>query len=223
VATRETDSIRDPATLRAFAHPVRLRLYEALLATGPSTAAQLSRDVPGAPGSLSYHLRTLAKHGFVEEAPELAADGRERRWRAVAGGARWSEEDLQQNAGLRHAATSAQLMFLSRQQDRLRQWLVGNDAPFGAEWRSAAVSSDLVLHLSITELSELGQDLESLTDLWVTRSRQNRSEGNSDADVVRAPVILVVHAFPFSVSGGQAGHGSEDSGRRRGSSETGPR
>lgn len=221
MATRETDAIRDPATLRAFAHPLRLRLYEALLATGPSTAAQLARDVPGAPGSLSYHLRTVAKHGFVEEAPERAADGRERRWRAVSGGARWSEEDLKQSAGLRRAATSAQLMFLSRQQDRLRTWLEGNDARFGAEWRSAAVSSDVVLHLSIEELSQLGQELEDLTDLWIGRSGQNRSDASSDADVVRAPVFLVVHAFPFSVSPSGAGHDSQSLGRR-GSPEAGP-
>ncbi len=198
----ETAPIRDPTTLRAFAHPVRMRLYEALLAQGPSTASQLAREVPGAPGSLSYHLRTLARHGFVEEAPELASDGRERWWRAVSGGARWAEEDLNESPGMREAATSAQLMFLARQQDRLRDWLQANDPHFGPQWRSVAVSSDLVLHLSSDELGELGRDLEEVTDRWMARSRENRASNDSTlaADEDRSPVFVVVHAFPFSIT-----------------------
>ena len=31
---------------------------------------------------IPYHLRTLARYGFVEEDPDRAADGRERPWRA---------------------------------------------------------------------------------------------------------------------------------------------
>lgn len=69
--------------------------------------------------------------------------------------------------------------------------------------------------------SQLGQELEDLTDLWIGRSRQNRSDASSDADVVRAPVFLVVHAFPFSVSPSGAGHDSQSLGRR-GSPEAGP-
>jgi len=66
-----------------------------LVVGGPATAARLARDVPGAPGGLSYHLRQLATHTFIEEAPELASDGRERWWRAIPGGIQWSDEDLE--------------------------------------------------------------------------------------------------------------------------------
>ncbi len=203
---------------------MRMRLYEALIAGGPATAAQLARDVPGAPGSLSYHLRTLAAHKFIEEAPELTADGRERWWRAVPGGAHWAEDDLDRSPGMRKAATAAQLVFLSRQQDRLRDWLEATPKSFGSEWRSAAVSNDIVLHLNSNELRELGHDLDEVTDRWLGRSRSNRqaeaiASGRlslEDADggirpveaekptegltrLGRMPVILVTHAFPFSV------------------------
>lgn len=225
LVTVETGPIRDPRILRAFAHPVRLRLYEALLAGGPATAAQLARDVPGAPGSLSYHLRTLAAHGFVEEAPQLAADGRERWWRAVPGGAHWAEDDLESSPGMRAASTAAQQVFLARQQERLGDWLRRDAQRFGHEWRSAAMSSDVVLHLSSTELKEMGQELEGVVDRWLAQSRSNRlsdtkpsghtaagqrrtersraaaegtsNEGRRTHD--RQPVFLVLHAFPFSM------------------------
>ena len=38
----------------------------------------------------SYHLRQLASHGFIEEAPELAEDGKQRWWRASHERTSWS-------------------------------------------------------------------------------------------------------------------------------------
>jgi len=213
---RETAPIRSPETLRAIAHPLRLRLYEALMAGGPATAAHLARDVPAAPGSLSYHLRQLAQHGFVEEAPELAADGRERMWRAVVGGAHWEEEDLEASEGVREVATSAQLMFLASQQNRLTTWLRHDSLRFAKEWRSAALSTDVLLHLDVEELATLRAELEEVVDRWITRSREHRQNlpratrrdssarwpGDRSVPPVetdgREAVMVVMHAFPFA-------------------------
>ncbi|MFU8874389.1 winged helix-turn-helix domain-containing protein [Micromonospora sp. SL4-19] len=72
--------ISDPRAVRALAHPLRLDLLELLAATGPATAAQCGRalDVPQA--NCSFHLRQLAKYGFVEDAGP-GGDKRERKWR----------------------------------------------------------------------------------------------------------------------------------------------
>jgi len=71
----------DLDALRLLAHPLRRRI-EGELRRGPVTATTLARALGESTGLTSYHLRELAKHGFVEEVPELA-HGRERWWRFV--------------------------------------------------------------------------------------------------------------------------------------------
>jgi DNA-binding transcriptional ArsR family regulator len=71
----------DLDALRLLAHPLRQRI-EAELRRGPVTATTLARALGESTGLTSYHLRQLARHGFVEEVPELAR-GRERWWRFV--------------------------------------------------------------------------------------------------------------------------------------------
>ncbi|MFD3507132.1 ArsR/SmtB family transcription factor [Nocardia sp. NPDC058666] len=73
--------ITDPAALRALAHPLRQRILRALAEKGPATATALAAQLAENTGATSYHLRQLAAHGFIEEAPELAS-GKERWWRS---------------------------------------------------------------------------------------------------------------------------------------------
>ncbi|MFI1916074.1 ArsR/SmtB family transcription factor [Nocardia sp. NPDC020380] len=79
--------ITDVAALRLLAHPLRRRIEEHLRA-GPVTATTLAQALGESTGLTSYHLRQLAKHGFIEEVPELAT-GKERWWRAVPGDRRY--------------------------------------------------------------------------------------------------------------------------------------
>ncbi len=77
-APRQTLSLE---AIRLLAHPLRQRI-ERELRRGPVTATSLARALGESTGLTSYHLRKLAKHGFVEEVPELG-HGRERWWRFV--------------------------------------------------------------------------------------------------------------------------------------------
>jgi Helix-turn-helix domain len=52
------------------------------MVTRPATATECAEIAGLSPSACSYHLRTLARHGFVEEDRASAADGRERPWRA---------------------------------------------------------------------------------------------------------------------------------------------
>src|SRR6478752_9768809 len=72
---RELD---DPKAMRALAHPVRLALLEALT-DGPMTATEAGERVGESPANASFHLRQLAKYGFVEEAE--GGTGRKRPWK----------------------------------------------------------------------------------------------------------------------------------------------
>ncbi|MGC4749213.1 ArsR/SmtB family transcription factor [Micromonospora sp. DT201] len=74
--------ITDATAIRALAHPVRLDLLELLAATGPATAAQCGRALGVPQANCSFHLRQLAKYGFVEDAGP-GGDKRERKWRVT--------------------------------------------------------------------------------------------------------------------------------------------
>jgi len=73
----------DPKAIRALAHPIRLDLLEYLGRSNPATAAECGRALGVSQANCSFHLRQLAKYGFVEDAGP-GTDKRERRWRAVA-------------------------------------------------------------------------------------------------------------------------------------------
>lgn len=66
--------------MRALTHPLRLDLMELLAADGPATAAACGRALGVPQANCSFHLRQLAKYGYVEEAAS-GTDRRERRWR----------------------------------------------------------------------------------------------------------------------------------------------
>ncbi|MCP2166689.1 ArsR/SmtB family transcription factor [Goodfellowiella coeruleoviolacea] len=77
----EPRKIKDLEELKALAHPLRQRILQHLGQHGPATSTVLAKALGESSGATSYHLRMLARHGFVEEVPERA-QGRERWWRS---------------------------------------------------------------------------------------------------------------------------------------------
>src|SRR6202046_3398328 len=77
---QEPMSITDPTVMRALAHPVRMALIELFGVHPTLTATQASEALGESPANCAFHLRTLAKYGFLEEAG--GGRGRERPWKA---------------------------------------------------------------------------------------------------------------------------------------------
>ncbi len=71
--------ITDPKAIRALAHPLRLDLLDLLVAIGPATAARCGRILGVPQANCSFHLRQLARYGFVADGGP-GRDRRERRW-----------------------------------------------------------------------------------------------------------------------------------------------
>ncbi|MEE1742284.1 helix-turn-helix domain-containing protein [Streptomyces sp. BE147] len=59
--------ITELAALKALAQPRRRQILQHLTLRGPATSASLARDLGLNTGATSYHLRELARYGFVEE------------------------------------------------------------------------------------------------------------------------------------------------------------
>ena len=141
----EVRTLRDAAPLAALAHPFRSRIMDALKVDGPSTASMLAARTGQAVGNASHHLKVLAAAGLVEEAPELARDRRERWWRLVTTGTRWSRRELTDQAAIT-AAEEAEALDLRRQQERVRDWLV--NAESDPEWDDVAFATPNWLRLT---------------------------------------------------------------------------
>ncbi len=104
--------ITDPLTVRALAHPLRLDLIEVLGTLGPATAARCGRQLGVSQASCSFHLRQLAKYGFVEEA-EPGPDRRERVWRLT---------DFEQSWQSGPVTDQLDRVFIQREADRMLGW-----------------------------------------------------------------------------------------------------
>jgi len=77
----ESPPLTDPVAMRALAHPVRVALIELLAVVDTLTATQASELLGESPANCAFHLRTLAKYGFVQEAG--GGRGRERPWKSA--------------------------------------------------------------------------------------------------------------------------------------------
>lgn len=75
----ETENSFNPQRVKALAHPIRLALLEYLSSVDQGTATQCAEAINESVASCSFHLRTLAKHGFVEQAE--SPDAKSKPWR----------------------------------------------------------------------------------------------------------------------------------------------
>jgi DNA-binding transcriptional ArsR family regulator len=151
------DSLRrvsDAKTMRALAHPVRIALIELLVIAGPMTATAAAERIGESPTTCSFHLRQLAKYGFVEEAG--GGRGRNRPWRVSSVGMTMGAAEGDPEADL--AATALQRMFRERHLRRLEHWRETR-ASYPKEWRDLAAEGEYLLWVTPEELAEVERDL----------------------------------------------------------------
>lgn len=193
-----TVRIRDAGTLRALANPLRLRILGELRRGGPATVGALARTTGTAVGSVSFHLRTLAEHGFVTEVPELARDRRERWWRATAASTSWTTAQFQGTDDDRAALAELERTVL-RGQLAMAEEALDQRHEIAPEWVEAGYYGDDRLELTLPEAEQLKAELGDVLERWVGRARESgRPEtagrtGTGSGET--APVILVLHSY----------------------------
>ena len=168
----------DPAAVRALTHPLRLRLLDLLRFDGPSTATELGRRVGESSGSTSYHLRQLARYGFIEDAP--ARGGRERVWRY-----RQRRVMLQGGSGGGRELLAELLRGEAYEFDR---FLAQRDLP--PEWDAGSFLATRALRLTSAELAELRDGMSELL------GRFRRAEAD-DPPADARPVRVLAFGYPL--------------------------
>jgi DNA-binding transcriptional ArsR family regulator len=178
--------LTDARTLRALTHPVRVALIEELIHGGAMTATELGERIGETPTTCSFHLRQLAKYGFVEEAG--GGHGRSRPWRMANLG--WSfapggdpDAELASAAALR--------LFRERSFARYETWR-RTRAAYSHEWQEAAADSEYLFYLTAEELAQLGRELQDVLMRW------RWFEGRVDDPARRPPGAVPVETLLFS-------------------------
>jgi DNA-binding transcriptional ArsR family regulator len=178
--------LTDPRAIRAYAHPVRLRLLGLLRRHGPLTATQAASRLGESSGTTSFHLRQLAKYGFCEEAG--GGKGREKPWRATALFTSWatSRDDPERTEAERALNTVVLQLYV----DQITRWLAGrpDDPP---EWQAAAGFGDISVPLTPAELERLRGDVDALVRPYV-----GRITGEAEPPEGARPVKLIHFEFP---------------------------
>lgn len=181
------DAVRltDANTLKALAHPLRLRILGSLRRDGPATSAVLARRLRTDTGRTSFHLRRLAQSGMVIEAPELGK-GRERWWAPTFRGVTWDSSVLMRDQQTVAALLALEEAAIQTWMGALREYLATR-SDWDAAWVEAASFSDYAVRLNAEGLQQL---LRQLVDLV-----QQSDLGDSDAPGTQW-VSVQLHAFP---------------------------
>jgi DNA-binding transcriptional ArsR family regulator len=182
--------ITDARTLRALAHPVRIALFEELALGGAMTATQVGERIGESATTCSFHLRQLAKYGFVEEAG--GGTGRSRPWRLTSVGMSFSPSG---DAEAEIASDAVVRMFRERQFERYEAWR-STKASYPLAWRQAAVDGQYLLYLTAPELAQFSDEVHELLMRW--DRLEGRLEDPSRRPAGSVPVEALILAHPIA-------------------------
>nr|WSZ96951.1 winged helix-turn-helix domain-containing protein [Streptomyces sp. NBC_00857] len=159
-------------------HEVRTALLDLLAEVGTVTATEAASRLGYSSGLCSFHLRQLARHGYIEEATRNG--GRARPWR------------LRQHTPAADGPTEGPFGDLARglEEESWQRWLTQRDeAP--SEWRHGEAFS-AIAYLTPEEMSRVADMIRRV--LAPYQDREQRPLARPDA---ARPVALITRLFPL--------------------------
>ena len=189
----------DPRSVRALAHPLRVRLLGSLRFDGPGTASILGERLGESSGATSYHLRVLADHGFIEEDTSRGR-GRERWWRSAHDATSWRPEQFRGDPDA-EAAEQWLSGFVARQgMEWLDGWLERRPSADPA-WVNASAESDYRVQMTPGELRALVDELHAVIRRHDQAAEDSRAAapaatGDADREPEARAVRVLLYAFP---------------------------
>ncbi|MFD0069287.1 helix-turn-helix domain-containing protein [Streptomyces sp. NPDC127574] len=178
----------DARSLRGLAHPLRMELLSSLRRRGPATASMLAERLNESSGATSYHLRQLAAHGFVEDAPDRGK-GWERWWQAADQGLGFDEELLKDpDPAVRGAADMFRHEVATSHARELSTWL-GTRDDWSEDWTRATDMSDFTIRLTPAQSRELIERMHALLESYAALERP-------EDDTEAAQLRFHTHVFP---------------------------
>jgi len=185
--------LTDPQAIRALSHPLRLDLIE-LLGSGPATAAECARALGSTQANCSFHLRQLAKYGFVVEAPP-GDDRRERRWQVLDFEQSWSSSE---DPTLTNALEQ---VFVRRETKRLVDYYSVRQPSESEEWRRAGMLGGVTLPVTPDELDDITRRLAAVIQEVVPAYVERIGDRSTWPEGTRlARILLAAMPLPANLS-----------------------
>jgi len=180
--------LTDPKMMRALAHPARIAIWSHIALRGSITATECAEVAGLSPSACSYHLRTLAKYGFIEEDRAAAANGRERPWRVRL--LAFTLEDQPDSSAGERMASRLLVENLRASAEEVRTRYLDRQYEYPADWRSAAGETFSAAHVTPDELDELRMKVLAVMEPYVRLDPGERSPG-------ALPVRIMLDMFPW--------------------------
>ncbi|MCZ4124216.1 ArsR/SmtB family transcription factor [Streptomyces sp. H39-S7] len=183
----------DARSLRGLAHPLRMRMLELLNLDGPATSTGLAERLGENTGTVSWHLRQLAEHGFIEEVVGRGTK-RERWWQAVKERRTLDTTEFRYDPDTRGALSVYMHELIQQTFSRVANYLA--DDWQGGPWQGVGTLSDRTdLRMTPAQLDALSAELLAVID---RHAPDPDAEPGEDA----LPVIIQLQSFPRRERGG---------------------
>lgn len=163
-----------------------MQIFELLNLDGPSTATRLAERLGENTGTVSWHLRHLAEHGFIEEETGRGTK-RERWWRRVPVANRLDTSDFRDDADTRGALSLYLHELVQQYFNRVTSYL-GEE--WENEWRDVGTVSDWS-HLRLT-----AAQLQSLNEEFAAVIARHTPAPDAEPDPDALPIVVQIQSFP---------------------------
>ena len=180
--------LTDPKMMRALAHPARIAIWTHIGLRGPATATECAEVAGLSPSACSYHLRTLARYGFIEEDRASAADGRERPWRIRL--LVFRMESRPDDPAVVRVASRLLAENIWASAEEIRARYQDRKSEYPADWQAAAGEIFSVAHVTPAELEELRAKLLDVLNPYMRVDQAERPPG-------ALPVQVMVDLSPW--------------------------
>jgi len=175
--------------IRALAHPVRMGLIELFGVRETLTATQASEALGESPANCAFHLRTLAKYGFIEEAG--GGRGRERPWKSATKAIRIRLRSSELDSEQAHVAAGAlEQVWHDRWFSRVKEAFAAR--AWSPEWEGASGATQTLSFLTPDEVKTMRDEIQAI----ITRHLDERRVDPAKRPPGALPVEFVNFAYP---------------------------
>ncbi|MFE7119094.1 helix-turn-helix domain-containing protein [Streptomyces sp. NPDC057654] len=176
----------DARSLRGLAHPLRMQIFELLSLDGPATATGLSERVGQNTGTVSWHLRHLAEHGFIEEETGRGTK-RERWWRRADAENELNMADFRDEPDSRGALSVYLHELVQQYFSRVTNYI---SEDWDDTWRNAGTVADWPdLRMTPAQLAALNAELMAVV-------ARHTPAPDAAPDPEASPVVVQLQSFP---------------------------
>jgi len=158
--------LSDPRSIRALSHPVRLALLECLAVYGAQTATEAGRRIGESATTCSFHLRQLARYGYVCDAAEPGR--RDRPWRLAEPRMTIARQAEGESA---FVAAGLESMLHARALEGWDEWRRAG-AHTDDEWLQASPFRSWLLYMTAEELGEFTEHLAEYVEALAKRTER---------------------------------------------------